>query len=142
MDTITLNGRGVTSGIIEGEVLVIGDVFGFAHGVEPTTGRVLDEMYNSLDRNVRNKVLLFSYWKWSVSEGLYILETVKRDNAPAAIITLEIGADITVCFIMAKLLYDKEIPIIDRLDRNPVDIINTGDWVKVDANNGIIEIFH
>jgi hypothetical protein len=26
------------------------------------------------------------------------------------------------------------------LDKNPLDVINTGDWVKVDADSGIVEI--
>jgi hypothetical protein len=26
------------------------------------------------------------------------------------------------------------------LDKNPIEVIQTGDWVKVDADNGIIEV--
>ena len=43
---------------------------------------------------------------------------------------------------MAELLYGKEIPVIDRPEQNPIELIKTGDRVKVDASNGITEIYH
>ncbi len=32
------------------------------------------------------------------------------------------------------------IPTVDELDKNPLEIIETGDWVKVDASKGIVEV--
>jgi hypothetical protein len=29
---------------------------------------------------------------------------------------------------------------VDRLDQDPVKVIETGDWVKVDAAKGIVEV--
>jgi hypothetical protein len=34
------------------------------------------------------------------------------------------------------MIYGKALPVIDRLDRNPVEVIETGDWVAVDGNTG------
>jgi hypothetical protein len=31
-------------------------------------------------------------------------------------------------------------PAVTDFDRDPLDIIETGDWVKVDADRGIVEI--
>jgi predicted aconitase with swiveling domain len=31
-------------------------------------------------------------------------------------------------------------PTVTELDRDPLKVIETGDWVKVDADNGIVEI--
>jgi len=30
--------------------------------------------------------------------------------------------------------------MVDRLDKNPLEVIKTGDWVKVDGDNGIVEV--
>jgi hypothetical protein len=30
--------------------------------------------------------------------------------------------------------------LVDRLDKNPCEVIATGDWVKVDAEKGTVEI--
>ncbi len=32
------------------------------------------------------------------------------------------------------------VPAITDLDQDPLEVINSGDWVKVDADNGIVEI--
>jgi len=31
-------------------------------------------------------------------------------------------------------------PCLTDFDQDPLDLIDTGDWVKVDANRGIVEI--
>jgi predicted aconitase with swiveling domain len=31
-------------------------------------------------------------------------------------------------------------PCLTDFDQNPMDIIETGDWVRVDANQGLVEI--
>jgi len=33
------------------------------------------------------------------------------------------------------------IPVIDSLERNPFEAISNGDFVKVDAVNGTVEVF-
>jgi hypothetical protein len=32
------------------------------------------------------------------------------------------------------------IPLVDRLDKNPLEVIATGDHVKIDGDQGIVEI--
>jgi len=34
------------------------------------------------------------------------------------------------------------MPMVDRLDKNPLEVIKTRDWVKVDGDNGIVEVIH
>ena len=142
MGKTTIKGRGITSGVAEGEALVTRSPFGFAHGLEPASGRISDERHEWIGQNVKGKVLVFPYGKGSSSGGLYVLEAVKQGNAPVAVINLETEPVIAAGFIMAKILYNKEIPVIDRLERNPIEVVKTGDRIKVDADNGIIEIYH
>ena len=40
--------------------------------------------------------------------------------------------------LRGKTIVPKEMEIM--LDKNPVEVIKTGDWVKVDADNGTVEI--
>ena len=140
MKKITLKGRGITSGITEGEAMVSKQAFGFSHGLEPDTGRISDESHEWQGQNARGKVLVFPFGKGSTSGGLYILEAVRLGNAPAAVINLEVDPVTAGGFIMAKILNDLEIPVIDRVTPNPIETIKTGDRVKVDASNGTIEI--
>jgi hypothetical protein len=42
--------------------------------------------------------------------------------------------------VWAMLAIVTDIPLIDRLDRNPCEVIETGDWVKVDPQEGTVEV--
>jgi predicted aconitase with swiveling domain len=55
-------------------------------------------------------------------------------TAPKAVIFNEMTTKIALgCVVM-------RVPSITDLDRDPLDLIETGDWVKVDADNGLVEI--
>ena len=141
MNKTTIKGRGITSGVAEGEAMVTSEPFGFSHGLEPNTGRISDEGHEWVGQNVKAKVLVFPYGKGSTSGGLYILEAAKQGNTPAAVVNVETEPVIAAGFIMTEILYNKKIPVVDRLEQNPIEVIRTGDWVKVDADKGIIEIY-
>jgi len=32
------------------------------------------------------------------------------------------------------------IPLVDRLDKNPLEVIETGDHVRIDGDQGVVEI--
>jgi hypothetical protein len=58
----------------------------------------------------------------------------KLGTAPAAIINIETEAIIaTGCVI-------SDIPLVDMLDNNPLELINDGDRVRVEADEGSVEI--
>ena len=33
-----------------------------------------------------------------------------------------------------------QVPAVTDLDKDPVEVIETGDWVRVDGDNGIVEV--
>ncbi len=141
MSVIKLKGRSITSGVAEGEAMVTNEALGFSHGLDPTTGQIGDSGHEWFGKSVKGKVLVFPYGKGSTTGGLYILEAAKRGNAPAAVINVETDPVIAAGFILVKILYDEKIPVIDRLEQNPIKLIKTGDRVKVDADNGVVEIY-
>ncbi|MDO8568262.1 MAG: DUF126 domain-containing protein [Dehalococcoidales bacterium] len=135
-----LKGRKINGGVAEGMALVTKLPFGFTHGVDPLTGDITDVRHDLKGQNLKDKILVFPYGKSSSSGGLYILETVRCGNAPAALINVEVEPVIGTGFILAELIYNKKIPVVDRLDQNPTEVIKTGDYVRVDGNNGTVEI--
>lgn len=140
MSQLRLKGRGITSGVAEGEAIVSAEPLGFSHGLDPMTGLVSDNAHQWFGKSVKGKVLVFPHGKGSSTGGLYILEATKRGNAPAAVVNVETDPVAAGGFIMAKVIYDKEIPVVDRLEQDPIEVIKTGDWVRVDGNKGIVEI--
>ena len=55
-------------------------------------------------------------------------------NVPAAMICVQAEPVVAAAAITAN------IPMVDKLSKNPLEVIKTGDYVKVDATNGIVEI--
>jgi len=58
----------------------------------------------------------------------------KRKTAPVAMINVEAEPIIAVGAAMGN------IPMVDRLDKNPLEVIATGDHVLMDGDQGIVEI--
>ncbi len=139
-DCLILKGRKINGGIAEGIALVSQMPFGFTHGVDPLTGEITDVRHDLRGQNLNGRVLVFPYGKSSTSGALYILEAARCGNGPAALINVETEPVIGTGFILADLIYKRSVPVIDRLDQDPTQVIRTGDRVKVDADKGTVEI--
>ena len=57
-----------------------------------------------------------------------------KGNLPSAMICIEAEP------IVAAAAITTNIPMVDKLDKDPLLVIKTGDYVKVDATYGIVEI--
>ena len=139
-DIMTLRGRGLGGGTAEGEALVTKQFFGFTHGVTPATGEISDERHEWRGLNLKGKIIVFPKGKSSSSGGVWILETARCDNLPAAIVNVEAEPITGSGCILAKLMYGKSIPLVDRLDPDPCETIKTGDFVRVNGDTGVVEI--
>jgi ABC-type branched-subunit amino acid transport system permease subunit len=58
----------------------------------------------------------------------------KRKTGPVAMINVEAEPIIAVGVAMGN------IPLVDRLDKNPLEVIATGDHVRINGDQGIVEI--
>ena len=43
---------------------------------------------------------------------------------------------------MAMVAIMNDIPMVHRLDQNPLEVISTGDYIKMDATKGVVEIIN
>jgi len=84
--------------------------------------------------NISGKIFVFPTGKGSTVGSYVIYRMRKLGTAPAAIINAETEAIIaTGCVISG-------IPLVDKLDQDPLEVIKTGMRVKVNAEEGIVEI--
>jgi hypothetical protein len=137
---IILKGRGLVGGIVEGEALVSKESLVWSHGVDPPSGRISDVRVAVCGECVKEKVLVYPYGKGSTSGATWMLETTRCGNAPKAIINCETELIILTGAILSEVLYNVTIPVIDCLDQDPVNIIESGDWVRVDGKQGIVKV--
>jgi len=142
MDRIILKSKhkGI-GGIAEGEAIVtknalsyIFDVGGVWH--RPMTAKVTNKiaMPDWYGEDLANKILVFPTGRGGIFSTAMIMGLVKNGIGPKAMINIKTHP----VFAYASIILD--IPTIDELDQNPCEVIETGDWVKVDAEKGIVEV--
>jgi len=128
-----LRGRRVMGGVAEGEALVSVDPVSFYGGVDPETGCVTEPGHCCCGENISGKVFVFPTGKGSTVGSYVIYRMKKLGTAPAAIVNVETEAIIaTGCVI-------SDIPLVDKLDGDPLKAIRTGMRVSVKADEGIVE---
>ena len=133
-DTITLRGRKVVGGIAEGEALVTTQAISGWGGVNPMQGSVIETRHELRGVSFKDKVLVFPGAKgssgWSVAFHLARL----AGTAPKAMVFNEMTTKVALGAVVMR------VPSVTDLDRNPLDVIETGDWVVVNGDLGTVEV--
>lgn len=129
-----IKGRIVSKGVAEGVALVGNEPLSFYGSIDFETGKVIEKKHPLFGKSVKDTVLVFPGGKGSTvgSYGLYRLK--KSGLAPKAIINVETEPIIAAGAIISG------IPLIDKLEKNPLELIKTGMCVKVDCIKGFIEV--
>ena len=125
-----MKGRMISPGKVEGEAIVSSEPIGFYGGIDAKTGIVIEKGHELEGKCVKDKILAFPYGKGS-TVGSYVIYGLKMNGvAPKAIINKETETIVATGVILAG------IPCVDKID---IENIKTGDKLRVDADNGIVE---
>jgi len=131
---IILKCHKIIGGYGEGEALVSSEPICF-YLTDPKTGIIRERTHELAGKNLANKVLVFSSGKASSVvqiDGLFKLAS--HNVAPKALIVKDVETVLVVSAFIVK------IPLVDRLEKDPFEIIDTGDFVKVNAERGIVTV--
>lgn len=129
-----IKGHAVSRGIASGPALVSRDAISFLGGVDPKTGMVIEKGHALYGKNIKGKVLIFPNGKGSTVGSYVIYQLKKNDVAPVAMINLRSEPIVVVGAIISG------IPMVDRLEKDPVETIRDGDMVTVNGTDGSIEV--
>jgi predicted aconitase with swiveling domain len=105
--------------------------------VDPATGLVNDPRHELFNQSVAGRVLVFPFGKGSSTGSLIMLELVRINRAPAAIVNVRTEPILATGPIVCKHFYGKEIPIIC-LDEKSFQKLQTGQNVTVNATENVI----
>lgn len=119
---------------LEGEALVSRDPIHFIMDIAPETGIVIGVKHSLYGKDVTDKILVISSAKGGVQSAMAIAELIKNKSGPKALLYDRTNP------IMVQGAVMMNIPIMDGFDQNPVEVIRSGDWVKVKPAQGIIEV--
>ena len=131
---LELTGRTVVKGTASGYALVCDKTVGFVGGIDTETGEFCEHDHPLYQTNIKDKVLVYPTGKGSTGGSYILYEAACNGVGPAAIINRKIEQVTAVGAILA------EIPTVDQLVPDPVDSIQTGDFVEVDATNGRVRV--
>lgn len=131
---IRLKAGTVTRGMAEGEALVSRDAISFTGGMDPDTGIIREPGHDLFGRSVAGKILVFPWGKGSTTGSWQFYAAFKRGMAPKGIINIKADGVVAVSAIITG------IPMVHQLEQNPLDCIRTGDFVRIDADAGWVEI--
>jgi predicted aconitase with swiveling domain len=132
--TITLHGRKVVGGYAEGEALVTNDTISGWGGINPMTGTVIETRHELRGQTFKDKILVFPGAKGSSGWSAAFHLTRLTGMAPKAFVFNEMTTKIALGAVVMR------IPSVTGLDQDPLQVIETGDWVTVDGDRGIVEV--
>jgi predicted aconitase with swiveling domain len=129
---IVLKCHKIIGGCGEGEALVSHEPICF-YLTDPKTGIVREKGHDLTGKSVAGKVLVFPSGKASSVvqiDGLFKL--AQHNVAPRALIVKDVE---TVLVVSAFIV---SVPLVDRLEKDPFEVIHNGDFVRVDADRGTV----
>ena len=141
MADIILKGHKGIGGTAEGEALVCQEPINLMADAGNVWKNPKDTTFTNkvgtpsvYGKSYADKVLVFPTGKGGIFSTNIMMDAAEVGSKPKAIINVRTHP------VWAMLAIVLDIPLIDRLDRNPCEVIETGDWVKVDPQRGIVEI--
>jgi predicted aconitase with swiveling domain len=134
-----ITGCGVVPGIAKGEVLVTSQSISFWGGVDPASGAIIDPRHELFEHCVTGKVLAFPFGKGSSTGSLIMLELIRVNKAPAAIVNVRTEPILATGPIVGRHFYGSQIPIIS-LEENSFHKLKTGQLATVNASENCIVI--
>lgn len=126
-----LKGRRIVPGVAEGEAIVTSDAISFMGTVNPKTGVIIERMHEIEGVCLKGKVLVFPFSKGSTGGSYMLYDVVSNGVGPVGIVNIEAESVVTIGAIVANL------PMVDKVD---ISQIKTGDYVYLDATEGIVRV--
>ena len=137
MATITLRGRGVIPGIVEGEALVCPRSITGWGGIDPQTGII--KQYDNVNRgkSIKGKILVMPGSRGSNGWSCYFGAARVTGAAPLAWIFSRIDSSAAVATAVLQIPTVVDFPE----DQDPCRLISSGDRVRLNGRTGEVEIF-
>src|SRR3954447_1827871 len=122
-----LRGRTVVPGVVEGEALVSHETISGWGGIDPATGTIIERRHELFGQCFTGKILVFPGAKGSSGWSGFFQSTRLLGTAPIGMIFSVLTTKVALGAVVTR------VPALTDLDRDPVEAIRTGDWVRIEA---------
>jgi len=107
-----VKGRALAGGSARGRVLFAREPLSFWGGYDAGTGEIIDRRHALAGENAAGAVLVLPATRGSSTTTAVLLEAIRRETAPAAILTRGPDRFLALASIAADELYGRSIPIV------------------------------
>jgi predicted aconitase with swiveling domain len=131
---IILHGRKVVPGTIAGHALVSHEPISGWGGIDPARGLIIEPRHELFGQCFTGKILVFPGAKGSSGWSGFFQATRLMGTAPIGMIFTRVSTKAALGAVVTR------VPAVTDLDADPCQVISTGDWVRIDADRGVVEV--
>jgi uncharacterized protein len=132
---LILRGRAIVGGVAEGEALVSPEPISGWGGISPADGTIIERRHPLCGVCFTGKILVFPSAKGSSGWAGFFQATRLNGTAPLGMVITRISAKSALGAVVTR------VPALTDLDADPCTVIATGDYVRIDANSGFLEVY-
>ena len=137
MDKLTIAGKPVISGSAKGIALVSSEPLSFWGGYDWKSGEITDRRHPLSGSIAKGRILAIPFTRGSSTTTAVLLEAIRAETAPAAIITTETDFFFALASVVADELYAKPLPLV-AISESDFANIQTGNQIEIE--DGIVTI--
>lgn len=131
---IVLHGRKVVGGSAQGEALVTKETISGWGGIDPNTGTIIERRHELRGQSFKDKILVFPGAKGSSGWSVFFHAARLAGTAPKGMIFKKMTTKVALGAVVTHS------PAVTDLDQDPLAVIETGDWVEIEADQGIVKV--
>ncbi|MFC2018574.1 aconitase X swivel domain-containing protein [Chloroflexota bacterium] len=135
MTEIIIKGKKILGGMAAGEAVVSHVPISMVGEIDETNGTVRAKGHELEGMSIAGKVFIYPESKGSSAAGIVIKNLSYMKCQPKAIVTVKQPDPTTIQGIILA-----NIPTVSQPDKDPLELIKTGDFVEVNATDGIITV--
>lgn len=131
---VVLTGHSGVGDPVEGEALVSPEGFSARYDLDRATGVIARESHALHGQSIAGKVFVCPVAKGGFATSWALLDLKARDLAPVAMLFGWANPVMVQGAVLAG------VALMDRLTPDPMEVVRTGDWVRVDPKAGRVEV--
>src|SRR5574339_842113 len=136
MAEVILRGRIIIPGEARGKALVSREPLSFWGGYDWKTGEIIDRRHMLSGSVARDRILAIPFTRGSSTTTAVLLEAIRAETAPAAIITTGVDFFFALASVVADELYTAPLPLI-ALAEEEFSRLKTGDEIQISQDGTV-----
>ena len=131
-----IRGRAIVPGTARGTVLRSDEPLSFWGGYDQETGEIIDRRHPLSGKSGVGRILALPFTRGSSTTTAVLLEAVRRETAPAAIVTPEVDLFLSLASVVAGEMYGRALPVVV-VDAQGFAALRDGGSARIDDDGTI-----